>query len=131
MIVSTSKGRMWMKKWLFVLLLFLMSLSGCSEQVTPMENPDEDAFSTFYVGDDFSILKRILIEDKSYYMIGYMINDGYALGAVHMDNYRVLYKDEYYDLQQGYTLGLYEAEDLLDIGITNISRSCSANDTCD
>ncbi len=52
------------------------------------------------------------------------------MGAVHLDNYRVLYEDEYYDLLQGYKLGLYDAEELLNYGITGISRSCSYDDSC-
>jgi hypothetical protein len=120
-----------MKKIVILVMLLVFALAGCSEKIEPLENPEPELFSEFYLGDNFTILKRTIIEDKAYYTIGYPINDGYVLGAVHLDNYRILYNDEYYDLQQGYKLGLYDAENLLNYGIQGMSRSCSYDDSCD
>lgn len=120
-----------MKIRLFVIGLgLLFTLTGCGETIIPLENPEPQLFSEFYEGENFTILDRTIIESNAYVSLGYGLDDGYMLGAYHISNYRVLYDEEYYNLQQGHQLGLYKAEDLIEYGITGISRSCSYDDSC-
>jgi hypothetical protein len=106
-------------------------LSGCQASIDPMSDPEIDLFTPFHVEDDFTIYKRTSIENQIYTMIGYPIDDGYLLGTSHQINYRVYYKDAYYTLLQGHELGLYQAQDLLDYGVTGLSHHCSFDESCD
>jgi len=116
------------------------SQSNQHYDIEPLTNPDIVSFDEFYVnefyigkdfiGINYRIFKRTVIENKVYVSLGYGLNDGYLLNTAHLDNYRVLYGGEYYNLQQGYQLGLYTAEDLIDFGVKGVHRSCSYDDSC-
>ncbi len=112
-----------MKSILYVLMITLVSVTlyAC-QSVKPLENPEPELFSLFYEGSNFTILKRTDInEDIIYPSIAVIIfddnNEMYAIGAYHINNYLVYYKDKYYDLQAGNLLHLYTADDLIEIGI--------------
>lgn len=113
---------------LLVLLLVVM-LSGCEEEIEPIDNPEIDLFQVLHVSLEYTIYVRSEIDEtRAYYAIGYGIGDGYVLGEYHMHNYRVLYDGEYYNLQQGNQLGLYEGEDLIEYGVDGISYNCYEKD---
>lgn len=116
-----------MKRFVLCIVIFVLvvSVSACNQRAVTLENPESELFSLFYEGDDYSILKRIDIDPKAIYY-GYAVYIGdekeYCMvGDFHIKNYRVLYKDKYYDIVNGEKLGLYSSQDLIDIGIENIS----------
>lgn len=130
-IMMLINQREWIILRALYILLLCFILTGCHPSIDPMSDPEIDLFTSFHVEDEFTIYKRTSIENQLYTMEGYPIDNGYLLGQVHLDNYRVFYEDEYYTLLQGYELGLYQAQDLLDYGVTGLSRYCQADDTCD
>ena len=100
-----------------LLLLLSLGVSACGEKVQPLENPQEDLYSVIYESDDFSILKRIEIdEDAIYIMIGYEYGigkDTCTVGQYQRVNYLVEYKGEYYDFIDANNLNIISC-DLLD-----------------
>jgi len=117
------------KTLIFIIVLIIMiGMSACEKiEVVPMENPEPELFNTFYEGDGYEILRRREIEEgKVYVSLGYGVeaDEGYSCltGASVIDNYRVLYDGEYYNIQTGSHLGLYTGNDLEEIGI-NITCS--------
>jgi hypothetical protein len=105
-----------------LLLTFTISFSACTNNGVPLENPQPELFSLFYTGDDYEIYKRIDIdEEKTYALIGYPIESDKGttctIGLIHLENYIVLYNNEYYDLQTGARLNLYKGNELINMGI--------------
>ncbi len=131
---------------MFIVITCIVVLSGCGkseelvESIEPLENPEIELFSEFHneelllgdynLGTTFIIYKRIKQEQHAFFLLPYALNDGYTLGAPHLYSYRILYNEEYYDLHQGYKLGLYTAEDLISYGIKGVTRNCSYDDSC-
>lgn len=116
-----------MKKLILSIIIFVLaiSISACNPKVVPMENPESELFSVFYEGEDYTILIRTNIDpDALYYAYARGIGnekDNCVVGDAHIKNYRVLYKEKYYDIVDGENLGLYSVQDLMDMGIENIS----------
>jgi len=108
---------------LSILMLFLtISFSACAYKVTPLENPQPELFSLFYTGSDYEIYKRIDIDDEKIYpLIGFPIKSEKSttctIGLNHLENYIVRYSNEYYDLQSGANLHLYNGNQLINMEI--------------
>jgi len=106
-----------------ILMLFLtISFSACVYKVAPLENPQPELFSLFYTGSNYEIYKRIDIDDEKIYpLIGFPIESDKGttctIGLNHLENYIVLYGNEYYDLQSGAHLNLYNGNQLINMGI--------------
>lgn len=113
-----------MKKMVLSILIFVLltSLLGCSEQIQPLENPQPELFTLFYEADKYEIYKRTEIDEEKFYpLIGFPIRSdsgtSCTIGLYHLENYIVLYEDEYYDLQTGARLKLFTGNDLIEVGI--------------
>jgi len=113
-----------MKKLLLAvfILFFSISLSAC-QKVEPIENPEPELFSVFHEKENFTLLIRTDIDsDQAYTSVGYTIydknGDTCLVGSAQISNYLVLYKEKYYNIQTGSQLGLFNADDLIDWGIS-------------
>ena len=111
------------------MLLFSLFLIGCTK-ITPLENPELELFSSFHVGDDFTIFKRTEIDpNQLYYQMAYKIISpkGYLcwVGSYEKMHYIVLFENEYYDIIGGSQLKLYSSYDLISWGV---NVSCQLDD---
>jgi len=113
-----------MRKIVFLVLMiaFSFGISACTYQTDPLDNPQPEFFTLFYTGDGYTIYKRIDIdEEKMYALIGFLVESEKGttctMGLYHLENYIVFYNDEYYDLQAGAQMKLYQGNDLVNMGI--------------
>ncbi len=119
-----------MRKIVLSVFMLVMSISlfGCSEKVTPLENPENELFTNFYTGSNFEIYIRTEIDEEKYYqLMGFHIESDKGtyctIGLYHLENYLVYYKEAYYDLLSGAKLNLYTGNDLIDFGIDASCRN--------
>jgi|AntAceMinimDraft_18_1070375.scaffolds.fasta_scaffold02209_3 hypothetical protein len=113
-----------MKKLILSMLMLaiLFSVLACGEKIEPLENPQSELFSTFYEGDGFTILKRTEIDpDVMYELPAFSLKSekgtSCIIGSEQMDNYLVLYNEEYYNVQDGTYLNLYTGNELINLGV--------------
>lgn len=90
----------------------------------PLEDLQSELFSTIFEDEDYSILKRIDIDNsKEYYMPVFTVGNGDSkciLGYKERDNYIVFYNNEYYDIFDADKLNLYTCEVLKELGVVGL-----------
>lgn len=121
-----SRRDSYMKKSIFVLfLLFLtISLISCSNKAQPLEDPQVELFEEIYQGEDFSILRQIIMYEGPTYMIAYHFgigDDTCIIGQIHLMNYMVFYKDKYYNLVEANKFQKISCDLLLELEIISSS----------
>lgn len=113
-----------MKKCILFLIMFsfILSLFACSQKIAPLENPQPELFTLFYSGENYSIYKRIDIDEEKFYpLLGFPLESekgtSCSVGLYHLENYIVFYDDYYYDLQSSTRLKLFNGNELTTMGI--------------
>jgi hypothetical protein len=112
-----------MKKMLVLVsvLLLLFALTACNtEKAVPLENPSIEAYELYHEFDEYSILKKSDIpEDTIYLMYGLSIGpkgNTCLVGHYHEMNFIIQYGDNYYSVREADLLGVYDCDELQDIG---------------
>jgi hypothetical protein len=107
------------KGWIIVLVLMVFSLSGCKEEIVPVD-VDMKEYSVFYDGGDYVLYKADYISDIQYTIcisLEKLEDDSCCLGITQQNAFIVGYNSEYYDLQGGVNLGLFDTYDLIEAGV--------------
>lgn len=109
---------------LIVILLVVLMISGCKSQipdVQPKQVSNIKEFTEIYRGENFVLYKRTEIDpDQAYILPAYSVGKGKdecLIGSYEIIHYLVEFEDEYYDLIDGYELGLYEPKQMIDMGV--------------
>ena len=111
------------KLLVLVLITVTLMLCSCGNRIVPLENPEPELFSNFYVGENYTLLKRTIIPEMDNYTTeAYGIGEDYIVGSFHMRHYRVLYNDEYFNIVQGEQLGLYTVDELIEMEVPGITQ---------
>lgn len=123
-----------------ILLVIIISLSACEDHRSevkentyefpyaglPLEDFQSEFYSAIFEVEDFSILKRIDIDNsKEYYNDTFTIGNGESkciLGYKERDNYVVFYNNEYYDIFDADKLNLYTCEVLKELGVVGFTH---------
>ena len=114
--------------WFLLVVLLAIGLSGCKQKQVDSQDYDQNLFDVFYESKDYTIMKRIEIDEEQVLTaIGYGIGDGYMLGEYHRINFYVQVDEAVYYLDDGVKMGLYTAQDLVDIGLARISKHSETN----
>lgn len=111
-----------MKKALLVVVVLLTIVLSACQRVIPLDNPEPELFSVVHEGDDFTLLRRTEIESERICLaIALPINSPKglycAIGWCELQDYLVLYDDDYYDLIGGAEMNLFTATDLMGWGV--------------
>jgi len=119
-----------MKKVIVVMLslLLVMTLSSCAkeEQAVPLENPDISLYQVFYEADEYSLLVKKNITQEYYVMYALIIgpkDDTCHIGAYHEVNFIVLYQGSYYSVREADKLGIYDCDELEQIGFLGVMNN--------
>jgi len=111
-----------MKRLLIIIMLFLLtvSLSGCKQNIVPLESIDISSYDVLYDSEEYKIyiIKEI---SELHYPIGITVEEledrTCFLEITQINAYVVLYDSQYYSLQNGVKLGLFHTDDLINQGV--------------
>jgi hypothetical protein len=111
-----------------VILLVLVTyaailLCSCGYNAKPIENPEIDKFEEYYIGDNFTVLKRSEIDPEMLYaMIAYGFglgteNDTCNVGEYERYNYMFFYRENYYDIVEFNKFHIVSCDDLFEMNV--------------
>lgn len=113
-----------MKIWTIIGLLFFVAfLSSCQDKIEPLNDIDLSFYNEIHSEDSFSIWEMNEFPMYEYKMCLRYSDPDQEEGSSPCIYYPgqnvwiVEYKDQYYDISIGYTLGLYNTEDLIEYGV--------------